>query len=204
MPKLKAYEVRDGEEGHCVIAFSTSNAAARRKGADKLDLDWESIESCRRAPAFDAYAPGPVPPTVLLEHGWWQECLECGRRCEHESYDDDHDEELNPVDHGDQIFCTPRCQGVNFAKARANTAARAAMVELVLTRFPGCTIKRVHVYGERLEKSEPGHGLLSTAEFTFPGAQYGASYHFGDPAVYVSNVDVEVFKALYAPEPIHP
>ena len=29
-------------------------------------------------PAFDAYAPGPVPPAALLAAGWWFRCAECG------------------------------------------------------------------------------------------------------------------------------
>lgn len=198
MPSLKAYEVRDDFEGHCVIRFATNNATARREGAQELEIEWESVEHCIRKPEFDAYAPGPVPPTVLITHGWWQECRECGTRVEEGACDENGDElELEPVDHGKHIFCTPACRGIWFGKQRANQAARAALVELIHTKYPGCTIERIHVYGERLEHSEPGHGIKVSAHFKFPGAQYGATYHFGDPMTYVSSVDVEAFKALY-------
>lgn len=202
MPSLKAYEVREDFEGHCVIRFATNNATARREGAQELEIEWESVEHCIRKPEFDAYAPGPVPPTVLLEHGWWMECQECSIRIDLDSEPEDDDGnpiEFEPVDYGKRVFCCPTCQGIYFAKARANQAARAALVELIHTKFPGCTIERIHVYGERLEQAEKDYasGVHASAHFKFPGAQYGATYHFGDPMTYVSSVDAEAFKALY-------
>lgn len=200
MPKLKAYQVREDGEGHCVIQFATSNAAARREGGSRLDLAFEEVESCRRAPQFDAYAPGPVPVTVLLADGWWQECLHCGQKIdlEYQREDDDGNEvDFEPIDHGDQVFCCPACQAKHFAEKRANQAARAALVEMVETLYPGAQVTRVHVYGDRLESSEPGHGIKSSADFNFPGCTGIASYHFGEPHVYVHRDDVEKFQALY-------
>jgi len=64
--KLKAFEVRDNDEGNCVIAFATNGAAARREGGNDLNLEFEDVESCRRAPWADEYAPGPVPLHAYL------------------------------------------------------------------------------------------------------------------------------------------
>lgn len=201
MPKLKAYRVDSGnEEGHCKIVFDTNNASARRAGATAMDCTFEEVESCRRAPEYDAYAPGPVPFTVLMADGWWQECLHCGVTVREDHCEEDEDgNELvfQPVDHGSQVFCCPACQGKYFARQRANEAARAALLELVETKFPGAQVTRVHVYGERLTRADKGHGIEASADFKFPGCTGIASYHFGEPHVYVHQEDVDTFKALY-------
>jgi hypothetical protein len=79
---LLAYSVQTEEYGE--IVFATNGAAARRKGAGAMDLEWEDIASCRRAPAFDAFAPGPVPDLALWKAGWRFLCC----RCECSAYDD--------------------------------------------------------------------------------------------------------------------
>ena len=211
MRTLKAYEVREGYEGHCVIRFATNSATARREGAAELYIDWEGVEGCTRKPAFDAYAPGPGPKLVLLEHGWWMECHHCMRRID---LDDDSEEDedgqalpsLAPVESGSAIFCNPECQARQWAERRANAAARTAMCELIWTRFPEARIKRVHVYGERLEQAERSKGVLvggikSLAEFELPGIQHGVTYHFGEPFFYVATADAEAFKAAYGLNP---
>lgn len=81
MSGLKAYSVQGNEYG--VIAFATSGVAARREGANELNIEFSDVESCRRIPALDHYAgqPGGVPMRVLVEdHGWSQECGCCERR----------------------------------------------------------------------------------------------------------------------------
>lgn len=47
---LLAYHVGEGSEGEQVIVFATSSAAGRRKGGNELDLMFEEVEFCRRAP----------------------------------------------------------------------------------------------------------------------------------------------------------
>jgi len=79
MPRLKAYQVSDGNDG-CCIRFATNSATARREGANEIDCEWEDIDYCHRRPEFDQYAPGPVPHEVLIEHGWWWECGHCYER----------------------------------------------------------------------------------------------------------------------------
>jgi hypothetical protein len=208
---LKAYEVREPDEGHCVIRFATNSATARREGAAELDTDWEGVESCRRMPQFDAYAPGPVPPLVLIKHGWWFECsyIECGSRIgsDSEEHDEDTDEALSePVAIGQRVFCCAEHAARQLAWWRGRAAAEAALCELIYTKYPAAHVIRAHVYGDRLEPSEYHNGLLvggvkCSAEFKLPGLQYPVSYHFGEEKhVYVSNVDVEAFTALYGPK----
>lgn len=116
MNELKAYQVREDYEGYAVIVFATNGATARRIGASELNTEFEDIESCTRQPLLDKYAPGPVPPLVLInEHGWWMECLECGRKVCADMADDLENEGLNPDDfepleHGEYVFCSSACQ----------------------------------------------------------------------------------------------
>lgn len=94
---LKAYCVSEEHEGTGGIVFAHHNAVARRHGACEFgDGDWESV-TCRRAPEFDQYAPGPVPDYALSDNGWylWCKCgcdrkIEAGRLVIHEAYDEEH------------------------------------------------------------------------------------------------------------------
>lgn len=74
---LKAYVVHEDDEGNCAVVFATNGATARRDGANELNLSFEEVASCRRQPAFDQYAPGPVPMHATLAAGWWHECGHC-------------------------------------------------------------------------------------------------------------------------------
>ena len=203
---LKAYEVRDDWEGNCVIRFAKSNAQARREGAAELEIDWDQVEHCRRRPQYDCYAPGAVPMMVRLADGWWFECHHCGRKIEEEDYgydDGEYDEPLDPVEVGSAIYCTPACRGMRGAWLRGRAAAESALCELIQVRWPNASIRRVHVYGDRLEPSEYRDGLLvggikCSAHFDLPGLQYGVDYHFGDDkSLFVANADLDAFKAAY-------
>lgn len=77
-----AYSVQSDECG--CIRFAKSGAEARRLGAGEMDLEWGDIISCRRAPQFDHFAPGPVPDAELWKSGWTFLCCQC-ERC---AYDD--------------------------------------------------------------------------------------------------------------------
>lgn len=100
---LKAYSVQGNEYG--CITFARSGVAARREGANELNIDFEEVESCRRMPELDGYAgkPGGVPMRLLVErHGWSQECGHCERRVY-------SDQEARVWLSGDQVCCTPEC-----------------------------------------------------------------------------------------------
>lgn len=212
MSTLKAYEVSEPDEGHCAIRFATNNATARREGAAELDIDWEGVESCTRKPEFDQYAPGPVPPLVLIEHGWWFECgyHGCVGRVDADNEQEDEEGELrpheSPVAIGQSVFCCAEHAGRQLAWQRGHKAAEAALCELIYTRWPEANIVRihVHVYGDRLEppKYRDGRqvgGIPALADFKLPGLTYQVAYHFGeDDKLYVSPMDVDVFKSLYA------
>jgi hypothetical protein len=55
---VKAYSVQADECGE--VVFAKHGAGARRRGAAMMDLEWTDIVSCRRAPQFDCFAPGPL------------------------------------------------------------------------------------------------------------------------------------------------
>ncbi|WP_440221875.1 hypothetical protein ACQQ2N_12325 [Dokdonella sp. MW10] len=196
---MKAYTVSEEYEGHACVVFATNSATARREGASMLDLDWTEVDSCRRAPQFDDYCPGPVPPLVLIAAGWWFDCHHCGQRIEADTEESDEGEPLDPCEVGQSVYCTPECLARARFRRTARAQAVAAMCELVTTRFPAATVTRVHVYGTKLEKAESHlHGIRSSATFTLPGLNYPAHYNFGE-AYMVSNVDVEAFDRLYGP-----
>lgn len=200
MKKLKAYEVRDDYEGHCCIRFAPNNATARREGAHELDIEWESVEHCQRKPEFDQYAPGPVPPMVLLEHGWWFECHHCGRRIDDYMADELESDGLDPADFtpcasGRSVYCSAACQAMFYAERRANAAAQTALIELFDAKFPNCKISRVHVCGTKLEGPDDSGGMKCSVSFLFPGARYGATYEYGRDDLYVAQGDLPAYYA---------
>lgn len=77
-PALKAYSVQ-AEDCGC-IRFAKSNVVARRQGANELDVEFEYVQSCRRAPEFDHLAPGPVSNLELFNAGWQFFCDQCELR----------------------------------------------------------------------------------------------------------------------------
>lgn len=200
---LKAYQVTEDYEGNGCVVFATNSATARREGASEIGVEWESIESCRRAPHFDKYAPGPVPTEEMIKAGWWFECLGCGQRVSDDYEYDDEGNEIAPgayVVRKSHVFCTQECLARHDARKRMNVAAQNALIELVEAKFPGCTLQSVYVYGEKLMPSDKRSGTRCRANFTFPGAKYGATYIFGEGDIaHVSQCDVESFKNLYKP-----
>lgn len=202
MKRLLAYEVREPDEGHCVIVFATNNATARREGGNELDCEFGEVEHCRRRPHFDQYAPGPVPPLVLIEHGWWFECHHCSRKIDEYMDDENFDpDDCTPVASGQDVFCCSTCQARNHAERRANGAAKVALIELFEAKFPGCSIKDVHVYGAKLEPRDDGGGMKCTVSFLFPGARYGATYEYGSPELYIAQGDLPAYYTWRGIEP---
>lgn len=174
MKTLKAYMVSDGDDGASIV-FASNNATARREGASELDVDWSEVDSCRRAPQFDAYAPGPVPAAVLIEHGWRYECTRSG--CSSWVYSDEEDRCFSTA--GDP-YCCEACMARDFAGQRGTAAAQVALQELVELRLPGVVVTDVYCYGTRLEAGEPGGGYRAFADFTFAGGRWPARFVFGD------------------------
>ncbi len=199
---IKAYKVEAGWGDKCCVVFATNNATARREGAQDMDISWEEVESCRRAQEFDQYAPGPIPPMAYIENGWWWECFNCGRRVSEDMADEIENDGLNPDDFtptpdGQRIYCCHACLMQDWHSKRANENARANLIEVVESKFPGCQITTIHVHGKRLKPTPTGHGVNAKADFKFPGGTSWATWIFGDDKCFVHRDDEATFKALY-------
>jgi hypothetical protein len=185
-----AFVVSDNYEDGSVVVFAKTAVAARRYGANELDIDFESVESCRRAPEFDAYAEqGRVPNDVLLEHGWWFECYGCCRRID-SSLEGEHDYgsrsrtiTLKPVFSGDIVYCCPSCKARDESDMRERRNAEAMAIsdfqERVLRRFPDAEFEahRQHAY---VAGRNGVYGVEQViVRFGFPGMQIGpAEYRY--------------------------
>jgi hypothetical protein len=194
MKPLKAYEVYDGGD-NWAIRFATNSATARREGANECGCEFHEVDHCRRKPELDQYAPGPVPAAALIAAGW---SYECG------SYDCSNpvfqDTEGMQISAAGTAYCCEACMAQDFARQRGRAAAESALIELVQARMPGCHVASVHVYGRRLEAARPGFGARCIAYLTFPGAQYGAEWVFGEDGPRIHADDLPALRALY-PDP---
>jgi hypothetical protein len=87
---LKAYYCTTDDGESAEIRFGRTNGGvafpySRSEGAHVSEV------TVRRAKQFDAYAPGPVPISALLEDGWHFECSCCYRRISlSEDFVEDH------------------------------------------------------------------------------------------------------------------
>lgn len=193
---LKAYTVTDDFEGYGSLQFARHAVVARRNGADDLGVEFEYV-TCRRSPEFDTYAPGPVPPLVMIENGWSFECGHCGRRVWSDMADDLESDGFDPADFTPVmdrsiVFCSAACMAADHERRRKHDMTTAAMTELVETLLPGAEVVRVTV----CDGYDYGRGK-HTATFRFPGGQYPAEYRHHDSAYYVAASDHAAFSAAY-------
>jgi hypothetical protein len=188
----KAFVVRDNDEGGTVVVFAKTSVEARRLGANELDIDFESVESCRRAPEFDAYADrGRVPNDVLLDMGWWFTCSGCERRIDsdlkgyHTYGDMERCITLKPVFVGDAVYCCPSCvsRTEKDKRIRKEMAANAIAVfqRRVLKRFPDVAfVSQQYAYATHRNGRYAVEQII--VSFSFPGmklgpAQFRYDYH---------------------------
>lgn len=177
---LKAYVVLEEGDGTGGIVFAKSNAQARREGSERYaDGDFDSV-SCRRAGEFDHYYPGPVPTSVLFEHGWWFQCGGCRKRLD---ADVAYDEKLSPIFDEKRGFawCSPwhKLDDVERdGKYEALKSLGAVMARLALP--DDCTILDGMVISQR-------HGKVG-AKFNFPGGMWLATWDNVD-GVQVAHAD---------------
>lgn len=182
-PKL-AWVVTDDYEGHAVVVFHHHGIAARRIGADELEIAFENAE-CKRNKALDKYAETGVPTEVLVkEHGWYWECFNCGTRVS------DGDENIDDaVFINDVVYCSRSCmEDLADKKRRINSEYEQFQIA-ILTQFPQFEI--TGFYGGYPSKTP-------VAYFTFPGAKYGESQMRPDTNSkslfwYVPNGDLAAF-----------
>lgn len=192
---LKAYQVREDGEGHCVIVFATNGATARREGGNELDLSFEEVDSCTRAPWADEFAPGPVPLHAYLANGWWFECDHCGAHFDEDERnhgEDDREDELEPVEDSDGRYCSPTCRMEHWSERRSLAARKAAAIEAALISWPMATGVTADEYYDY-----PSRDHETRARFTLPGLSYPVSWVPGAKTVSVSQCDVDEFKRLY-------
>lgn len=194
--QLKAYVVREDDEGNCAVVFATNGATARRDGANELNLSFEEVESCRREPAFDQYAPGPVPMHATLAAGWWHECGHCQCRFDEDGrtgYEDDEcEDEFAPVQSAERTtYCSTTCMMAGWAERRARQNREHATIEAVFTRWP------MAISAVGYERSETEQYAL----FTMPGLTYSVQWTPGESTAYVSQCDVDAFKRLEGSAP---
>lgn len=161
-----AYIAREDWEGHCCVVFHNHGLAARRIGANELDIEFDDCE-ISRAPQFDQWAAqGWVPPTALIRDGWWFECFHCGRRLP----DDDDDNEIGVdklVERGpDQLYCGSECAEAHDARVSEQNARAEAFEARARKARPDLTWKR-------FEGRWPSLSCYATFDFT--GCKHGGS-----------------------------
>ena len=184
---MKAYIVTEEHDGRGCVRFANHNIVARREGANQLDCDFESV-SCRREPAFDAYADtGEVPRDVMVDHGWWFECMNCSQKiCSEPENEDGEPVELAPVYEGEWCFCSQRCRHAFHAekadqKARADAAESAA-----LAKWPGIEICHVN-----------GYENPARVWFKFPGGGHTqCDWTHGADTLLVPQIDLAAWRSF--------
>lgn len=163
---LRAFHVGEGSEGEHVIVFATSSAAGRRKGGNELDLMFEEVEFCRRAPWADQYAGQQfIPAKAYHDAGWWLYC----NNCEAQLYDDAEDEDGNPLQivyDGRHAYCDSNCKVFREQEIARYNAAGQAFKEKVLAARPDLTFTDWQIGWPR---------ITQMVKFTFPGGQYSGS-----------------------------
>lgn len=208
MAELLAFHVSDsdeqynhyGDEAGRAIIFAASEEAAWEAEPSELR---DQVAGVWRAPEFDQYAPGPVTNLQMIEHGWHFECSNCGEHVSRdgERYNDEADEyvAMEPVAHGDAVYCCQACMAIDFASTRQRRAREAAAINVVLSRYPE-TIKVTHAY-------HPGDapGLAGAqATILLPGLRYDVNLDLGFGTAWVARCDADTFNALYSAKPQQP
>lgn len=207
MVHLKAFQVdkEDYDGLRSVIVFAERSVVARKRGASQLDIEFESVESCRRKPEFDKYAErGFVPVEVLIGYGWRYECTGCYQVVSYDGETEDGDP-LEPVYTDHDVWCSPRCKAVHdrecYVRKRIDRLARPAMARMLAKRYPEAVVKDYHVY------SRGPKVIQALVRFNFPGSKYGGTFRFRcesskatrkTPVLEVANGDLEAWNSYVA------
>lgn len=187
---LKAYHVGEGPEGEQVITFASNSAQARREGGNELNLTFEEVSFCRRAPWADEFAGQPyIPAKAYHDQGWWLYC----KNCETRLYEDAEDDDGNPLQivyEGRHAYCDKECKD-SLEKQIADANAKGeAFKTKVLGERPDLTFT---------EFSIGWPCIAMSAKFKFPGCQYGGSVRdqegSGDLKWYVASADKDAWDA---------
>jgi hypothetical protein len=181
MKPLKAYVVSD-DEG-TLVQYAKHSVVARRQGACELNADFEGV-SCRRAPEFDQYAEqGFVPCDVLVEHGWWFECMQCYQKVCSEPEDDDGEPiELHPIYERNRVYCSQKCKDAFEAEKAAQRQRGEEVAAAALKNWPGISVKHKN-----------GYEHPARVWFSFPGGQGQCNWRLGETTVLVERRDHEAW-----------
>lgn len=176
---MKAYTVTEATEQQAVIIFASRSVVARRQGANELNVAFEEIESCIRAPWADQYhTQQNIPADVAIDNGWWLECTQCGCRIDSDLFNYETEQSLHPIGSLYFAFCTPSCRydfDVHKARDRLNEAYGIALMEHMLSAEKVSMVGRPYVYSNI-------EGVIKQAsvKFTFPNAKYGGQLAWDD------------------------
>lgn len=208
---LKAFQVGSDYSETATIIFAKTNAQARRLGSGG---EWDGWE-CRRAPWADRYSPGPVPAQDAVDHGWWFECLGCGRRISDLGYDDEgNDFECKDVvgtlDGG--VFCCPACEKEYLEDEARKEAFGQSIIEIIkdriMSRYGAVAFsdKLIPFYVREHDGTLIAHEVR--VNFDFPGQKHGpataeireehSKIGPSNIGILVCNGDLEAFKAWAA------
>ncbi len=212
---LKAFIITADDPEETQIIFDKSSIGAKRHWANHQGWGDEigGITS-RRQPHLDQYAPGPVPPLVLIEDGWWFECFGCGQTINDGTI---LDQGLKPVEDGlEGVYCTVECQAKDKKEKTTMKRWEVRLKRLykakLLKKFPELTVDKEHVC--ICKESPNGVGIVRinqiVLDFKFPGCKYGGSYRIDSdysgkqggrlrkqPIITIANGDLAVWEEYY-------
>ncbi|WP_193090827.1 hypothetical protein [Halomonas colorata] len=186
--QLKAYHVQEDCEGTCVIVFDTNSASARRRGAGELNVEWESVQFCRRAPWADQYAAASrIPHQAMLNEGWWLSCGCCGQRISEDVIEDPESDCL-PVIVGDWIYYNAQHHNDEMAEQKRRHEQELAALADARAKFPGAEVSHYH---------RDGFGRDAVCVLA-PGTEKPARWAIGADTVSASECDKEAWVAYVA------
>jgi len=185
---LLAYAVQEEDEGTGGIVFARSNVEARRRGSSEFgdgDFNWGKATRARWA---DAYAPGPVPISVMIENGWWFCCQHTGIRIDSE--------------HKGKWFADPARHGVVYGSVwtwldhlSAEGAKRAELQlaeRMCRLQFPNIKdVGAFHVGARRQNRIE----TVPAVHFRFPGGYSLVTWHLDNGELQVWKGDTTAWNA---------
>jgi hypothetical protein len=204
--KLLCFVVEDDDdvlELGSRFVFTTRERDARKIAAGEFSTDpGDPSVILRRAPEFDRYAPGPVPPQALLDAGWWITCAECEHHVSDDGCDDCANERVDdqpmppPVVCGGMVFCSQDCKD-DYDAARARDAKyKADMTRLALDTFPGATV--LQVWGMSGRPNDPENSI----DVKLPGVEGRVGWRPYDTnpegCVFVRAIDLSAFRKYIA------
>lgn len=185
-PELAYHVVTDDYE-ESTIAFATSYVAARRQGAQELDVDF-SLVSCRRIRWADQYAAGGViPAKAYIDNGWFISCNHCGAYVSSDSCGTDDEGEEVPHEHvyeGANVYCHQECKDLEVAAIAERARLKQEVIDGLQAAFPGVEVIRAS-----------DHDTDRWVDFMVPGCLGKITWRLGEDHVWVAPRDRDAWDA---------